>query len=80
MDLTSSIEDLYISKGKKVVHLDLSKEKPTDEELTKLLLGPTGNLRAPTIKVGKILLVGFNVEAYEASNFFSNFLPIFSKL
>jgi hypothetical protein len=29
------------------------------------MLGPTGNLRAPTLKVGKTLLVGFNEEAYE---------------
>jgi hypothetical protein len=27
-------------------------------------LGPTGNLRAPTAKVGKTLLVGFNDEVY----------------
>jgi arsenate reductase-like glutaredoxin family protein len=30
------------------------------------LLGPTGNLRAPTIKKGKTLFVGFNEEAYQA--------------
>ena len=29
------------------------------------LLGPTGNLRAPTLKVGSTLLVGFNEEAYD---------------
>jgi len=29
------------------------------------LIGPTGNLRAPTAKVGKMLIVGFNEEAYQ---------------
>ena len=28
------------------------------------LLGPTGNLRAPTLRKGKTLVVGFNEEAY----------------
>lgn len=28
------------------------------------IVGPTGNLRAPTIVRGKTLLVGFNEEAY----------------
>ena len=29
-----------------------------------LMLGPTGNLRAPTMKVGKTMLVGFNPESF----------------
>ena len=29
------------------------------------MLGPTGNLRAPTVKVGKTMIVGFNDEAYQ---------------
>ena len=28
------------------------------------MLGPTGNLRAPTVRVGKTLMVGFNDEVY----------------
>ena len=30
------------------------------------MLGPTGNLRAPCLRVGKTVLVGFNEEAYTA--------------
>jgi len=30
------------------------------------MLGPTGNLRAPVIRKGKSLFVGFNEEVYEA--------------
>lgn len=48
-----------------MVFVDLSKEKLDREELGKLLLGPTGNLRAPSIITGDTLLVGFNKETYE---------------
>jgi len=29
------------------------------------MLGPTGNLRAPTIRKGKTVVVGFNEEVFE---------------
>lgn len=62
--LLAGINELYVAKGKKVTHLNLKKDRPADDELTKLLLGPTGNLRAPTLKKGKTLIVGFNEETY----------------
>ena len=58
------ITKLYVAKGKKVTKVDLKKDKPTDEELKKLMLGPTGNLRAPTLRKGKTLIIGFNDEMY----------------
>jgi len=33
-------------------------------EVVEAMLGPTGNLRAPTIRRGKTVLVGFNEESY----------------
>ena len=36
------------------------------DEAIDAMLGPTGNLRAPTIRSGKTLLVGFHEETYEA--------------
>ena len=59
------VNELYAAKGKKVVHVNLKKDSPTEAELMKLVLGPTGNLRAPTIRKGKTLMVGFNEETYE---------------
>ena len=53
-----------MAKGKTVVHLDLKKDQPDDATLSGLLLGPTGNLRAPTLRKGKTLIVGFNEETY----------------
>ena len=52
-------------KGKKVSYLNLHQDNPGDEEILALLLGPTGNLRAPTLRKGKTLIVGFNRETYE---------------
>jgi hypothetical protein len=37
---------------------------PRDDELLALLIGRSGFLRAPTLRVGKKLLVGFSADAY----------------
>ena len=34
-------------------------------EVVEAMLGPTGNLRAPTLRKGKTVLVGFNEEVFE---------------
>ena len=63
--ILSDVDEIYFSKGKKVVHINLNREKPGKEELSALLLGPTGNLRAPTLKKGRTLIVGFDPATYE---------------
>jgi arsenate reductase-like glutaredoxin family protein len=63
--MMKKLKEVYAAKGKKVVHFDLKKDKPGDDELAKVLLGPTGNLRAPALRIGKTLVVGFNQETYE---------------
>jgi arsenate reductase-like glutaredoxin family protein len=62
--LVKKVNEVYAAKGKKVVHFNLKKDKPSDDELAKVLLGPTGNLRAPAIRKGKTLVVGFDEETY----------------
>ncbi len=62
--LLPGMTKMLVAKGKKVTEVDLKKDRPEDEALAKLMLGPTGNLRAPTIKVGKTVLIGFNAETY----------------
>lgn len=64
--LVREVDEIYASKGKQVVHLDLRKEKPDKAALLGLLLGPTGNLRAPTLRKGRTLLVGFDEASYAA--------------
>lgn len=64
LELAKASSDILVAKGKKVVRLNMKKDEPSEAELLKLMLGPTGNLRAPTLKVGKKLIVGFNEEVY----------------
>ena len=52
------------ARGKKVVEVDLKKTQLSQDEILKLVLGPTGNLRAPTLLIGKQMVVGFNEEMY----------------
>jgi arsenate reductase-like glutaredoxin family protein len=55
---------LVVAKGKKVTAVELAASTPSDEELAKLMLGPTGNLRAPTMRVGQTILVGYNDQVF----------------
>ena len=54
-----------MARGKKLLDYDMKKDAPGDDELTKGIIGPSGNLRAPTIVVGKTMMVGYHEEAYE---------------
>lgn len=58
--LLKGITDLYVAKGKKTVHFDLKKARPSDEEILEHILGRSGTLRAPAIRKGKTFVVGFN--------------------
>jgi arsenate reductase-like glutaredoxin family protein len=63
--LASMVDEIYVAKGKKVVHFDLRTERPSDQELTALIIGPTGNLRAPSARRGRKLIVGFDPDTYK---------------
>ena len=64
LKLLDGIETLVAARGKKIETFDLKKNRPGDAELLARLMGPTGNLRAPTARVGRTLIVGFNEDAY----------------
>ena len=54
---------MIVAKGKKV-----STFKPgakPDQEVVEAMLGPTGNLRAPTIRKGKTVVVGYNDDLFD---------------
>ncbi len=55
---------VVVAKGKQVLTFDLKKDPPPAAELAKAVLGPSGNLRAPTIRTGKTWLVGFHADAF----------------
>ncbi len=64
LQLAHSAEKIYATKGSKVIFFDMKKDKPDDKVLASVLIGPSGNLRAPTLRIGKTLLVGFDKELY----------------
>jgi hypothetical protein len=53
-----------VAKGKKVERVDLRKGLPDRATVARLMIGPSGNLRAPTLRVGRKILVGFDEESY----------------
>jgi len=63
--LVQDVDEIYATRGRQVVRLDLRKGAPDRATLARLLLGPTGNLRAPTLRRGRTLLVGFDEATYE---------------
>jgi arsenate reductase-like glutaredoxin family protein len=60
--LARTAAELFVAKGKNVTHVDLVRSPPSDAELARLLLGPSGNLRAPAIRSGRTLYIGFSPE------------------
>ena len=62
--LAKAAERVVVARGKNVVAFDMKQDAPDNDTLAAHLLGPTGNLRAPTLRKGKTLLVGFSDDAY----------------
>ncbi len=61
-EIAAKASIVIVAKGKQV-----SEFKPAGKpsrELLDAMLGPTGNLRAPTIRRGKTILVGFNEDLF----------------
>ncbi len=54
---------LVVMKGKKISEFSVS--KAVGKDAVDAMLGPTGNLRAPTIRKGKTILVGFNDDVFQ---------------
>lgn len=62
--LAKQVDEIYATKGRQVIHVNLKKDKPDEDTLTNLLIGRTGNLRAPVIRKGRTLIVGFDEATY----------------
>lgn len=62
--LARQCDTLIVARGRKVATFDLSGNP--DDEMVNAMLGPTGNLRAPAVRSGRMLLVGFNEQEYAA--------------
>lgn len=65
LELIKNAKDLFITRGSKVIHFDLTREHPGNGSIVELVIGRSGKLRAPTIKVGRTVVVGFDQATYE---------------
>ena len=61
--LAGKASKVIVAKGKKVSEFTI--KGPPRDEVVDAMLGPTGNLRAPTLRAGRTLLVGFDQAQYE---------------
>ena len=64
-DLAARASRLFSARGKKVICVDLGKEPLSDSEMTRLMLGPSGTLRAPTLLADEVLVIGYHEEMYQ---------------
>ena len=55
-------DEIISTKGKTVKRLN--PKGTADEDIAALIIGPSGNLRAPAFLVGKRLIIGFEEETY----------------
>lgn len=58
--LIAQVSKVIVARGKKVEELPAAKAKIAN------LKGPSGNYRAPMLRKGKTLLVGFHAETLES--------------
>lgn len=64
--LVRRMRRLVVAKGKKTIDVEVSRTAPSDDDLRALVIGPSGNLRAPAIRVGDTLVVGFTADGLRA--------------
>ena len=60
--MAKAASKVIVAKGKKVS--EFSPGGKASKEVVEAMLGPTGNLRAPTVRKGKTVIVGFNEDVY----------------
>ena len=61
-ELAEAASRIIVAKGRRVAEFE--PRGAPDDEVVDAMVGATGNLRAPLLRVGKILLVGFDADSY----------------
>ncbi len=62
-DQLKNASTISVAKGRKILKFDVA--TAGKDEILKRVMGPSGNLRAPTYRVGDAFVVGFNLDLYE---------------
>lgn len=63
--LLSSVSDVVAVKGKKTLRFSLDAPAAPSDDLLAAVMGPSGGLRAPALRVGTTLVVGFHPDLYK---------------
>jgi arsenate reductase-like glutaredoxin family protein len=58
--LARQMDGIYATRKKLVVYLNLRVRRPDARAVARLILSPSGCLRAPAMRVGKTLVVGYH--------------------
>ena len=61
-ELAEAASRIIVAKGRKVAEFE--PRGAPDDAVLDAMVGTTGNLRAPLLRVGKTLLVGFDADSY----------------
>ncbi len=64
LELLQPLSEVVAVKGKKILRFSLKKDQPPPDALLAAVTGPSGNLRAPAIRAGGTLVVGFHPDVY----------------
>jgi len=62
--IAKDASEVLVVRGKKLIRYDITSGAVPDGEILSTILGRSGTLRAPTIRVGKRVVVGFHPDAY----------------
>ena len=62
-ELMGSAEQIVVAKGRRVETFVPTED--TQESILKAVMGRSGSLRAPTVRSGKVFVVGFNEALYK---------------
>ncbi len=61
--LIADANKVYVASGSKIIEFDPATADKT--AMLKLITGRSGNLRAPSLKLGNDFYIGYNTEMYE---------------
>ena len=60
--LVKDAKNIFVAKGKKMMNWNPARDDR--DQIIKSIIGPSGNLRAPTWRIGSDYLVGFHPDQY----------------
>ncbi len=63
-EMLAKVDQLFVVNGKKVYEFNLQANRPTDDELSRLIIGRSNTLRAPSLHFGNTFVVGFDLPLY----------------